>query len=120
MGDPIVFEVNGMFYIWWPGFCAAAVLVICGLIRFPKYKKHPEWPQERCAFAEKTFHRLVWQEGVLFGALSFMLMRSTRLMSVTGQYILLGAMLVVMAGAILLMEVPVCHAVEEKFGEDNP
>lgn len=108
-----------MFYIWWPGFLAGLIVFAYGLVRFPPYKRHQDWPEERRAFAAKMFYRLVWQEGLLFGALSFMLMRSTRMMSTTGQYVVLGVMLVVMAAAILYIDIPVSRAVEEEFGEDE-
>ena len=108
-----------MISIWWVGFLAAAVLVIYGLLHFPPYKRHQDWPEEKRACAEKAFYRLVWQEGLLFAALCFMLMRSTVRMSVTAQYVILGMMLVVMAAAILLIDIPVCRAVAEEFGEEE-
>lgn len=108
-----------MFYIWWPGFLAGLIVFVYGLVHFPPYKRHQDWPEERRAFAAKMFYRLVWQEGLLFVALSFMLMRSTRMMSTTGQYVVLGVMLVVMAAAILYIDIPVSRAVEEEFGEDE-
>ena len=106
-----------MISIWWIGFLAAAVMVIDGLIHFPPYKRHQDWPEERRDYAKATFYRLVWQEGLLFAALTFMLMRSTVRMSTTGQYVILGVMLVLLVVAVLLLDIPVTHAVEEKFGE---
>ena len=106
-----------MVSIWWIGFLAAAVMVVFGLLHFPPYKRHPEWVGERRDFAAKTFYRLVWQEGLLFAALTFMLMRSTVRMDSKGQCVILGVLLVVMAAAILLLDIPVTNAVEEKFGE---
>lgn len=106
-----------MVSIWWIGFLAAAVMVVFGLLHFPPYKRHPEWVGERRDFAAKTFYRLVWQEGLLFAALTFMLMRSTVRMDSKGQCVILGVLLVIMAAAILLLDIPVTNAVEEKFGE---
>ena len=108
-----------MFPIWWIGFAPAVVMVVFGLLHFPPYKRHPEWVGERRDFAAKTSYRLVWQEGLLFAALTFMLMRSTVRMSTTGQYVILGVMLVILAAAILLLDIPVTKAVEEKFGEQK-
>ena len=106
-----------MVSIWWIGFLAAAVMVVFGLLHFPPYKRHPEWVGERRDFAAKTFYRLVWQEGLLFAALTFMLMRSTVRMDSKGQCVIMGVLLVVMAAAIMLLDIPVTNAVEEKFGE---
>ena len=106
-----------MVSIWWIGFLAAAVMVVFGLLHFPPYKRHPEWVGERRDFAAKTFYRLIWQEGLLFAALTFMLMRSTVRMDSKGQCVILGVLLVIMAAAILLLDIPVTNAVEEKFGE---
>ena len=108
-----------MISIWWPGFLPAVVMVVVGLLHFPPYKRHPDWVGERRDFAAKTFYRLMWQEGLLFAALTFMLMRSTVRMSPTGQYVILGAMLVLLAAAILLLDIPVTKAVEEEFGEQK-
>ena len=108
-----------MFSIWWIGFAPAAVMVVFGLLHFPPYKRHPEWVGERHDFAEKMFFRLMWQEGLLFAALTFMLMRSTVRMSTTGQTVILGVLLVVLVAAILLLDIPVTNAVKEKFGEQK-
>ena len=108
-----------MFSIWWIGFIFSAVMVVFGLLHFPPYKRHSDWAGERRDFAAKTFYRLMWQEGLLFAALTFMLMRSTVRMSTTGQYVILGVMLVILAAAILLLDIPVTKAVEEKFGEQK-
>lgn len=108
-----------MLSIWWIGFLTAAIMVLYGLLHFPPYKRHQDWPEERRAFAARTFYRLVWQEGLLFAALTFMLMRSTVRMSVTGQYVLLGILLVLLAAAVLFLDIPVRHAVEQEFGEDT-
>lgn len=108
-----------MFIIWWPGFLAAGIVFLYGLVHFPPYKKHTDWPEEKRIFAEKTFYRLTWQLGLLFAALCFMLMRSTRMMGSAGQYVVLGVLLVVMAVAILFIDIPVSRAVEEEFGEDG-
>ena len=106
-----------MFSVWWIGFIFAAVMVVFGLLYFPPYKRHAEWVGERRVFAAKTFYRLLWQEGLLFAALTFMLMRSTVRMSVRGQTVIVGVLLVLMIVSILLLDIPVTHAVEEKFGE---
>ena len=106
-----------MFSIWWIGLFAAAVMVVFGLLHFPPYKRHPEWLGERRDFAAKTFYRLVWQEGLLFAALCFMLMRSTVRMSARGQTVIVGVLLMVMIVSILLLDIPVTNAVKEKFGE---
>ena len=92
-------------------------MVIFGLLHFPPYKRHPEWLGERRDFAAKTFYRLVWQEGLLFAALCFMLMRSTVRMSTMGQTVIVGVLLMVMIVSILLLDIPVTNAVKEKFGE---
>ena len=108
-----------MFSIWWIGFIFSAVMVVFGLLHFPPHKRHSDWVGERRDFAAKTFYRLMWQEGLQFAALTFMLMRSTVRMSTTGQYVILGVMLVILAAAILLLDIPVTKAVEEKFGEQK-
>lgn len=104
---------------WCLGFVPAVIYIICGFLRLPrKYKRYAKYEGEQYAFACKTAWRYTWQFGLLFVALNFMLMRSTRLMANMGQMIILGALLVIEIAAIWFLYIPVERAVEEKFGEE--
>ena len=108
-----------MLSVWWPGFVPAVIYVVAGLLHLPRKYKHSEkYNEEQYDFACKTAWRYTWQFGLLFVALNFMLMRSTRLMANMGQLIILGVLLVVEIAAIWFLYVPVERAVKEKFGED--
>ena len=69
----------------------------------------PEIPQgplapERQKFADSLFLKLLRQSGPVFAALSFMIMRSVRLMAITGQQILLYiAVILQIIGAVALI-----------------
>ncbi len=111
------------FSIWWLGFVPAVAYVVCGLLRLPRkltrYKKlFDEQNEEICDYACKVAWRYIWQFGLLFVALTFMLMRSTRLMDEIGQMIILGVLLVMEIAAMCFLYIPVTRAVNEKFGED--
>ncbi|MDO4810427.1 MAG: hypothetical protein Q3985_00655 [Eubacteriales bacterium] len=109
-----------MFSVWWPGFVPAVIYVVAGLLHLPrKYKRSEKYNEEQYDYACKLSWRHTWQFGLMFVALNFMLMRSTRLMAETGQMILLGALLVAEIAAIWFLYIPVDRAVKEKFGEDE-
>lgn len=109
-----------MFSVWWPGFVPAVIYVAAGLLHLPRKYKHSEkYNEEQYDYACKTAWRYIWQFGLLFVALAFMLMRSTRLMTNMGQQIILGALLVVEIAAIWFLYIPVERAVEEEFGEET-
>ena len=106
---------------WYLGFTTAAVFIVFGIFRLPR--KMPRYAKkyegEKYDFACKTAWRYMWQFGLLFLALNFMLMRSTRLMAELGQTIILGALLVVEFAAVKFLHIPVERAMAEKFGEDT-
>ena len=83
-----------MFYIWWPAYIVPGLMVLAGfagqLLPGRKYRS-PQGPlaPERQKFADSLFLKLLRQSGPVFAALSFMIMRSVRLMAITGQQILL-------------------------------
>lgn len=109
---------------WYLGFAPAIVYIVGGLLRMPRklsgYKKlFEEQDEEKCDYACKVAWRYIWQFGLLFVALTFMLMRSTRLMDEMGQMIILGVLLVVEIAAMCFLYIPVERAVKEKFGEDT-
>ena len=109
-----------MFSIWWLGFIPAVVYILGGVLHLPK---HFRWYEndapEKREYAYQLTWRYCWQFGLLFAALSFMLMRSTIRMASTGQYILLGVLLVVEIAAVWFLYIPVKREVEEKFGEQK-
>lgn len=98
---------------------ASLAMFACGVLRFPTYHCHKNWTEECCRYANEVLHRLLWQEGLLFAALGFMLMRSARLMNAVGQYVLLGVCFLLMTLAVMLIHIPVDRAVTEKFGGEQ-
>lgn len=61
-------------------------------------------PEEQQKFADGLFLKLLRQSGLVFAALSFMIMRSVRLMASTGQQILLYiAVILQIVGAVALI-----------------
>ena len=70
-----------MFSIWWPAYVFPCIMVLCGLagrlLPGRKYRS-PLGPltKERQEFADRLLLKLLWQFGLAFAALSFMIMRS--------------------------------------------
>lgn len=98
-----------MFYIWWPAYIVPGLMVLAGfaeqLLPGRKYRS-PQGPlaPERQKFADSLFLKLLRQFGLVFAALSFMIMRSVRLVASTGQQILLYiAVILQIIGAVALI-----------------
>ena len=98
-----------MFYIWWPAYIVPGLMVLAGfagqLLPGRKYRS-PQGPlaPERQKFADSLFLKLLRQFGLVFAALSFMIMRSVRLIASTGQQILLYiAVILQIIGAVALI-----------------
>lgn len=98
-----------MFYIWWPAYIAPGLMVLAGfagqLLPGRKYRSpRGPLPEEQQKFADGLFLKLLRQSGLVFIALSFMIMRSVRLMASTGQQILLYiAVILQIVGAVALI-----------------
>ena len=97
-----------MLYIWWPAYIVPGLMVLAGfagqLLPGRKYRS-PQGPlaPERQKFADGLFLKLR-QSGLVFAALSFMIMRSVRLIASTGQQILLYiAVILQIIGAVALI-----------------
>lgn len=105
---------------WYLGFAPAIVYIVGGLLRLPRRcPRFDKYDGEKYDYACKLSWRYSWQLGLLFTALTFMLMRSVRLMTEMGQMIILGILLVVEIAAMWFSYIPVERAVKEKFGEDT-
>ena len=97
-----------MFYIWCPAYIVPGLMVLAGfagqLLPGRKYRS-PQGPlaPERQKFADSLFLKLL-QSGLVFAALSFMIMRSVRLMASSSQQILLYiAVILQIIGAVALI-----------------
>lgn len=75
--------------------------------------------KERQEFADRLLLKLLWQFGLAFAALSFMIMRSVRLMGSSGQQILLYiAIILQIIGAFALI-LPVERNMKAYFDEQE-
>ena len=113
-----------MFSIWWPAYIAPGLMVLAGfagrLLPGRKYRS-PQGPlaPERQKFADALLLKLLWQFGLAFAALSFMIMRSVRLMGSGGQQILLYiAIILQIIGAFALI-LPVERNMKAYFDEQE-
>lgn len=113
-----------MFSIWWPAYVFPCIMVLCGLagrlLPGRKYRS-PLGPltKERQEFADRLLLKLLWQFGLAFAALSFMIMRSVRLMGSSGQQILLYiAIILQIIGAFALI-LPVERNMKAYFNEQE-
>ena len=96
-----------MFYIWWPAYIVPGLMVLAGFAGLPGRKyRSPQGPlaPERQKFADSLFLKLLRQFGLVFAALSFMIMRSVRLVASSSQQILLYiAVILQIIGAVALI-----------------
>lgn len=113
-----------MFSIWWPAFLLPLAMVIAGIVggavpgrkyRGPRGALPPEEQHE----ADRVFCRFLWQFGLVYAALAFMVMRTVRLLSLSGQrWFLIGAVAVEIIGAALMI-IPVERTLHALFGEGS-
>ena len=117
-----------MLHNWWTCFLIPGLMVILGLIFtwFPPKKMNglvgyrttrSMGTQEAWDFANQLLAKLLWQTGLAFGVLAFLLMRSLRLLpGGTQSWIAFAFEMVEVAGLILLM-VPIERALKENFDD---
>ena len=98
-----------MFSIWWPVFLLPLAMVLGGVaggvLPGRKYRgPRGVLPSEEQREADRVFCRFLWQFGLVYAALAFMVMRTVRLVSLSGQrWFLIGAVAVEIIGAALML-----------------
>ena len=110
-----------MLWIWWPGFVVPVCMVLGGLgwrcIRQLPYRRKEALNPEQLLYARETFCRTLWQVGLALAAMTFMVMRSVRLMNVLPQELMTAAAIVLQILSTKLVEPAVQRAMREKFGD---
>lgn len=113
-----------MIWIWWPSFAVPVLMVIMGLawrlIRCLPYRRKEELTEEQLQTAREIFSHSLWQLGLVFCALCFMLMRSVRLLESLPQQILVAVITVLELLGLLLVEPAVRRGLKEKYGNALP
>ena len=112
-----------MFSIWWPAFLLPLAMVLGGVaggvLPGRKYRgPRGVLPSEEQREADRVFCRFLWQFGLVYAALAFMVMRTVRLVSLSGQrWFLIGAVAVEIIGAALMV-IPVERTRHALLGAD--
>lgn len=113
-----------MLWIWWPGFVVPACMVLGGLgwkyIRRLPYRRKEKLSPEQLALARESFCRAMWQLGLALGALTFMVMRSVRLVAVLPQEIMAAAAIALQLVTTRMVEPAVQRSLHEKYGDILP
>ena len=113
-----------MWMIWWPAFILPVLMVLLGLLGrgIPGFRYHSfsgPMDEERQQFADRQLRQLLWQVGLAFAALAFMVMSSVRLLPANvQQWLLYGAVALELLGAVLLM-LPIERALKEYFDDEE-
>ena len=109
-----------MIHLWWPAFVVPVLMILGGLLPGLHYRS-PGGPldEERQRFADGQLHRMLWQFGLAFAALSFMVMQSVRLLPMgLQQWLLYGAVVLEVLG-VLLMALPIERMLKAQFDEES-
>ena len=113
-----------MLWIWWPGFVVPACMVLGGLgwkvIKHLPYKRREELTEQQLQLARNTFCRTLWQVGLALAALTFMVMRSVRLVAVLPQEIMAAAAIALQLVTTRMVEPAVQRSLHEKYGDILP
>lgn len=113
-----------MFSVWWPAFIVPVLMVLGGLLgsHIPgnRYRSPGgELDEERQQLADRQMHHMLWQFGLVYAALAFMVMRSVRLVPENVQsWLSYGAIALETAG-VLLMALPIERALHQQFDEEK-
>ena len=75
---------------------------------------------EQLRLARETFSRTLWQVGLALAAMTFMVMRSVRLMNVLPQELMTAAAIVLQILSTKLVEPAVQRSLHEKYGDILP
>ena len=102
-----------MLFIWWPAFIVPVLMVLAGLLG--RYI-----PGFRYRSPNGRLNHMLWQLGIAFAALFFMVMRSVCLLPETVQkWLLYGAFALEVLG-VVLMVLPIERALQTQFEDEKP
>lgn len=109
-----------MIHLWWPAFVVPVLMILGGLLPGLHYRSPGgTLDEERQRFADGQLHRMLWQFGLAFAALSFMVMQSVRLLPMgLQQWLLYGAVVLEVLG-VLLMALPIERMLKAQFDEES-
>ena len=109
-----------MIHLWWPAFVVPVLMILGGLLPGLHYRSPGgALDEERQRFADGQLHRMLWQFGLAFAALSFMVMQSVRLLPMgLQQWLLYGAVVLEVLG-VLLMVLPIERMLKAQFDEES-
>ncbi|MBR5218059.1 MAG: hypothetical protein IKV68_06855 [Oscillospiraceae bacterium] len=113
-----------MFISWWIAYIIPTMMVLAGLlgahIPFITYRSpFGKLDEERQKFADSQLHHMLWQFGLVFVSLVFMVIRTVQIVPLTVQrWLLYGVVLLEVLG-VLLMVIPIEKAIRTHFEEDN-
>lgn len=115
MTTPLLFYQGAeiMITIWWPAFIVPVLMVVSGILRFPKYRSRQKLSEKQQQFADALAWKMRWQFGLVFAALAFMLMRSVLRMAAGTQQMIVYVVIVLQAVGFLLIALPVEQALQE-------
>ena len=113
-----------MLWIWWPGFVVPVCMVLGGLgwkcVKRLPYRRKEALTAEQLRLARETFSRTLWQGGLALAAMTFMVMRSVRLMNVLPQELMTAAAIALQILSTKLVEPAVQRSLHEKYGDTLP
>ena len=106
-----------MITIWWPAFLVPMLMIVSGVLHFPKYRSRQKRGEKQQQFANALAWKMRWQVGLAFAALAFMLMRSVLRMAAGTQQIIVYVVIVLQVVGLWLIALPVERALQENSDE---
>lgn len=119
MTTPLLFYQGAeiMITIWWPAFIVPVLMVVSGILHFPKYRSRQKLSEKQQQFANGLAWKMRWQFGLVFAALAFMLMRSVLRMAAGTQQMIVYVVIVLQVIGLWLIVLPVERALQENSDE---
>lgn len=108
-----------MFWFWWIAYVVPLLMVIAGCTGIRYRSPRRVLTEEQRSFANGQLRHMLWQFGLVFAAMAFMVMRSVRLVPLGVQrWIAYGVVFLEILG-VLLTVIPMERAISAQFGEQN-
>ena len=108
-----------MYLFWWIAYIVPLLMVLAGCVGVRYRSPQRKLTEEQQAFANRQLRHMLWQFGLVFAAMAFMVMRSVRLVPLGVQrWIAYGFVFLEILG-VLLTVIPMERAISAQFGEQN-
>lgn len=108
-----------MYLFWWIAYIVPLLMILAGCVGVRYRSPQRKLTEEQQAFANRQLRHMLWQFGMVFAALAFMVMRTVRLVPLGIQHWIAYGIVFLEILGVLLTVIPMERAIRAQFDDEN-